>query len=49
LLFTKLPFNKCMFIDPDTLINGNLYNIFIANIPYIGCTQSHNYGNIQAK
>ena len=30
LLFTKLPFNKCMFIDPDTLINGNLYNIFIA-------------------
>jgi hypothetical protein len=38
-----------MFIDPDTLINGNLYNIFIADIPYIGCTQSHNYGNIQAK
>ena len=49
LLLTKLPFKKCLFIDPDTLILKNLTQLYNTNVQYIGCTQSHNYGKKQAK
>ena len=49
LILTQLPFKKCLFIDPDTLILNDLTQLYNADIQYIGCTQSHNYGKKQAK
>ena len=49
LILTQLPFKKCLFIDPDTLILNDLTQLYNTDIQYIGCTQSHNYGKKQAK
>lgn len=48
LLVCQLPYKKCIVIDPDTLIKGDLTHLFDQNIDYIACTQSHNYGKQQA-
>lgn len=48
LLLPKLPFDKIILIDADTVVQGSLKPIWDMNV-YIGATQSHNAGKRQAE
>ena len=49
LLLPKLPYEKIIYLDGDTIIQKPLDEIWNMDIEYIGVTESHKYGKIQAK
>lgn len=49
LLLTKLPFDKIILIDADTIIQSSLKELWDMEIKYIGATQSHLSGERQAE
>lgn len=44
-----LGFDKCLYLDCDTLCAGSLKELWEMDIPYIGLCHSHESGIIQAK
>ena len=49
LCLPNLPYDKIIYLDADTIIQKSLDEIWRKRIKYIGVTESHKYGNIQAK
>ena len=49
LMLPKLPYDKIIYLDGDTLIQKPIDEIWNMDIEYIGVTQSHKYGDKQAK
>ena len=48
LFLTELPFEKIIFIDPDTLIQKPLNELWNTEVEYIGLCESHDAGKEQA-
>lgn len=46
---TDLPYNKILFIDADIICQGPLNELWNTECNYICLTESHSYGEIQAK
>jgi len=49
LLLPKLPYEKIIYLDGDTIIQKPLDEIWNMDIEYIGVTESHSYGEQQSK
>ena len=49
LLLPKLPYDKIIFLDGDTIVQHSLDEIWNEDVEYIGLTESHSYGKKQAK
>ena len=49
LFLTKLKYDKIIYLDGDTMCQGSLKELWDMDIDYIGLTESHRYGKIQAK
>ena len=49
LMLPKLPYDKIIYLDGDTLIQKPLDEIWNTDIEYIGVTESHKYGKKQAQ
>lgn len=49
LYLTQLPFNKVLYVDPDTICQKPLLDFYNTNIKYIGLTESHSFGIRQAR
>lgn len=45
---TNLPFRRCLYVDPDTICQKNLKELYNTPIKYIGITESHAFGKKQA-
>ena len=48
LLLPKLPYDKIIFLDGDTIVQHSLDEIWNEDVGYIGLTESHSYGKKQA-
>lgn len=46
---TELPFRKCLYVDPDTICQKPLRELYNTPVKYIGLTESHAYGKQQAQ
>ena len=46
---TELPFRKCLYVDPDTICQKPLRELYNIPVKYIGLTESHSYGSKQAQ
>ena len=49
LCLPNLPYDKIIYLDADTIIQKSIDEIWRKKIKYIGVTESHKYGKIQAK
>ena len=49
LFLTKLPYDKIIFIDPDTIIQQPLDELWNTEVQYLGLCESHDMGKEQAK
>lgn len=49
LFLTKLPYDKIIFIDPDTIVQKPLNELWNTDIKYLGMCESHDAGKIQAE
>ena len=49
LFLTKLPYDKIIFIDPDTIIQQPLDELWNTEVQYLGLCESHDAGKEQAK
>lgn len=49
LFLTKLPYDKVLYVDCDTLCQKPLDELWNKDIEYIGATESHDYGKKQAE
>lgn len=49
LFLTKLKYDKIIYLDGDTMCQGSLKELWDMDIDYIGLTESHRHGKIQAK
>lgn len=48
LFLTKLPYNKILYVDPDTICQKDLSRFYLTDIKYIGLTESYKIGEKQA-
>ena len=49
LMLPKLPYDKVLFLDGDTICQHPLDILWETDVEYIGLCESHNYGKVQAK
>ena len=49
LFLTELPYDKVLFIDPDTIVQKPLNELWETEVEYIGLCESHDAGKEQAK
>lgn len=49
LFLTELPYDKILFIDPDTIIQKPLDDLWNMEVEYLGLCESHDAGKEQAK
>ena len=49
LFLTELPYDKILFIDPDTIIQKPLDDLWNMEVQYLGLCESHDAGKDQAK
>lgn len=49
LMLTKLPYDKVLFLDSDTICQHPLDNLWNTDVEYIGLCESHKYGEKQSK
>ena len=48
-LLPSLPYDKIIFLDADTIVQGSLEELWKMDIPYLAMTQSHSVGERQKK
>lgn len=48
LFLTRLPYDKCIFLDCDVLILKSIYNFYLQEIEYMGLTESYSFSKAQA-
>ena len=46
---TELPYDKILYVDPDTICQRSLKELYNIPVEYIGLTESHKFGKKQAE
>ena len=49
LFLTKLPYDKILYVDADTICQASIDELWSVDVPYIGLTESHSFGKKQAE